>query len=185
MKTLLSIFVLLSPLFVMAAGDHHAEGVPKVVIYQLINVLILFGGLIYFTKDAIITFFSGRKATYLEAAQKSALAREEAEKQFIDIKQRLEQLISTRADAVKKAEMHAEDLKRQILVDANEVTKRIRDEAELTAKLEVRRAQNELRESLVHDSVEAARMVLTKDLGASDQQKLQNDFINNIEVVSR
>lgn len=187
MKSLVNIMILLMPAVVMAAGGGHGhdEGIPKVTIYQLINVVILVGGIIYFTKDGIIQFFSGRKAAYLEAAQKSAFAREQAEKEFVDLKNKIANIDATRADALKKAQEHADEVRKQILAESHEVSKRIRDEAELTAKLEVQRAQKELREQLLKDSLTAARTVLTKDLGANDQQKLQTDFINNIEVVSR
>ncbi len=182
MKIFLNILVLLAPAVVLAAGGHHGEGVPKFVLYQAINVTILVVGLIYFTKDGIVQFFSGRKAAYLEAAQKSAFAREQAEKEFVDIKQKLAHLSETREESLKKAQAHADDLKKQILTEAQEVTKRIRDEAELTTRLEVERAQKELRSQLLKDSVEAARIVLTKDLGAADQAKLQKDFVNNVGV---
>lgn len=182
MKLLLSLFIILTPALVLAAGGHHEEGVPKVVLYQLINVTILVAGLIYFTKDSIVQFFSGRKAVYLEAAQKSAFAREQAEKEFVDIKQKLASLESTREESLKKAQAHADDLKKQILDEAQNVTKRIRDDAELTATLEVQRAQKDLRTQLLKDSVEAARVVLTKDLSSADQQKLQKDFINHVGV---
>lgn len=182
MKVLLNLFVLLVPAAVFAAGGHGGEGVPKAVMYQAINVAILIGGLVYFTKDGIVAFFSGRTSTYLEAAQKSAQAREQAEKDFADIKAKLANLDQTREETLKKAQTQADELKGQILVEAAEVSKRIKSDAELTAKLEVERAQKELRTQLLKDSVEAARIVLTKDLGASDQQKLQKDFINNVGV---
>ncbi|MEN0058911.1 MAG: ATP synthase F0 subunit B, partial [Bdellovibrio sp.] len=143
---------------------------------------ILVGGLVYFTKDAVIQFFSGRKAQYLEAAQKSAFAREQAEKEFVDIKHKLSTLEATREESLRKAQQHSDELKKQIMDEAAEVSKRIREDAELTAKLEVQRAQKELRQQLLQDSLEAARIVLTKDIGASDQQKLQKDFINNVGV---
>ncbi|MNL12602.1 ATP synthase subunit b [compost metagenome] len=184
MKLLLNILILLAPAVLMAAGGEHGAGhneIPKVVIYQFINVVILVGGLIYFTKDGIIQFFSGRKSAYLEAAQKSAFAREQAEKEFVDLKNKIANIDATRADALKKAQEHAEDVRKQILAESQDVSKRIREEAELTARLEIQRAQKELREQLLKDSLSAARTVLTKDLGANDQQKLQNEFINNIE----
>ena len=76
-------------------------------------------------------------------------------------------------------------MKKQITEEAAQVSKRIKEEAELTAKLEVQRAQRDLRSQLLNDSVEAARIVLTKDIGSSDQQKLQKEFINHIEVTNR
>lgn len=188
MKALINLLILLAPVIVLAAGaehggDHHAIEIPKSVIYQVINVVILLGGLVYFTKDSIISLFAGRKSAYLEAAQKSAFAREQAEKEFVDIKNKLANLDNTRQEEINKAKAHADDLKKQIIEEADLVAKRIKDEAEMTAKLEVQRAQRDLRHQLLSDSVEAARIVLTKDIGASDQQKLQNEFINHIEVV--
>lgn len=182
MKLILNLMVLLAPAVVLAAGGHHGEGIPKAVMYQAINVVILVAGLIYFTKDGIISFFAGRKTAYLEAAQKSAFAREQAEKEFVDIKSKLANLDQTREENLRKAQAHAEDLKKQILDEAADVSKRIQNDAELTVKLEVQRAQKELRSQLLKDSVEAARIVLTKDLGSSDQQKLQKEFINNVGV---
>lgn len=183
MKLLLNLFIIMAPaiVFASAEGGHH-EGVPKSVLYQFINISILIVGLVYFTKDAIIQFFAGRKTAYLEAAQKSAFAREQAEKEFVDIKHRLQTLETTRHESLHKATAHSDDLRKQILDEANLVSKRIREEAELTAKLEIQRAHKELRTQLLKDSMEAARVVLTKDLGSSDQQKLQNDFINNVGV---
>ncbi|MBV2168995.1 MAG: ATP synthase F0 subunit B [Bdellovibrio sp.] len=183
MKLLANLFILLAPAVVLASGgEHHDAGIPKAVIYQLINITILIAGIVYFTKDGIVSFFAGRKTAYLEAAQKSAFAREQAEKEFVDIKNKLATLEATREESLQKAKAHADDLKKQILGEASDVSKRIRDDAELTVKLEVQRAQKELRSQLLKDSVEAARVVLTKDLGSSDQQKLQKDFINHVGV---
>lgn len=188
MKVIVNLLILLAPALALAAehgGGHHDIEVPKTVIYQVINVVILVGGLIYFTKDGIVAFFAGRKTAYLEAAQKSAFAREQAEKEFVDIKNKIANLDNTRQEQLKKAKDHAEDLKKQITEEAAQVSKRIKEEAELTAKLEVQRAQRDLRSQLLNDSVEAARIVLTKDIGSSDQQKLQKEFINHIEVTNR
>ena len=71
-------------------GGHHAEGIPTVVIYQVINVSILFAGLFYYTKDGAIQFFASRRSDYVSAAKKSAIAREEAEKQFMTSKTKLQ-----------------------------------------------------------------------------------------------
>lgn len=185
MKVLANLLILTLPALAFAAGGHHDEGIPKAVWYQIVNVLILVGGITYFTKDAIVSFFSGRKTEFVSAAAKSALAREEAERQFVDIKNKLAAIDTTRAETLKKAEAHAADLKKQIADEANEVTRRIREEAALTARLEGERAQRELRQNLLKDSVQAAQIVLSKDIGAADHQKLQKEFIKDIDGVSR
>ncbi|MGE5086957.1 MAG: hypothetical protein ACM3MG_11695, partial [Bacillota bacterium] len=107
MKVIVNLLILLAPAIVFANspehGAEHAIEVPKSVMYQAINVAILIVGLIYFTKDGIVSFFGGRKAAYLEAAQKSAFAREQAEREFVDIKTKIANLDSTRAEQVAKA----------------------------------------------------------------------------------
>ncbi len=188
MKTVLAFVLAFLPAAVFAAtaehgGGHQPEGIPTVVIYQVINVTILLAGLIYFTKDGVIQFFASRRTEYVSAAKKSATTREEAEKQFLDIKNKIAHLAATEADAIAKAKAHAEEIKAQILAESKEVSARIRSEAALTAQLETKKAQKELREQLLKDSVEAARMVLSKDIGSNDHQKLQGDFAKSIEVV--
>ncbi len=108
MKLFFYVLMILSPAVGSAAAaehghDAHAIEVPKVVLYQLINVVILVAGLVYFTKDSIVSFFAQRKTAYLEAAQKSAFAREQAEREFVDIKSKISQLTATRTESLKKS----------------------------------------------------------------------------------
>jgi F-type H+-transporting ATPase subunit b len=187
MKRFIPALIVLLPVLAFAA-EHggeaaHEGGVPKVVLYQAINIIILIAGLVYYTKDATIQFFKDRRATYVTAAHKSAVAREEAEKQFRDIKHKIDQLDLTEADSLAKARAHAEEIKQQLLAEAKEVSTRIREEAQLTVQLETKKAQRELREQLLKDSMEAARAVLAKDIGGNDHQKLQGDFVKSIEVL--
>lgn len=188
MKRSLAAILALLPAVALAAaaeqgGSHHAEGIPTVIIYQVINVVILVAGLIYYTKDGIVQSFAERRAAYVSAAKKSAIAREEAELQFLGIKNKIAHLEATEADAIVKAKTHAEEIKAQILIESKNVSARIRSDAALTAQLETKKAQKELREQLLKDSVEAARTALSRDIGSNDHQKLQGDFIKNIEVV--
>lgn len=188
MKLFTSLLIIMLPVLALAAESESTaavEHVPTVVYYQILNVVILVAGLIYFTKDGIVQFFAGRKSTYLEAAQKSAFAREAAEREFVDVQNKLQQLEKNHEQSLQKAHVHAEELRKQIAAEGVDVSRRIREEAHLTAQLEVQRARRDLREQLLTDSVSAARMVLTKDIAAADQQKLQNEFIKNIEVAPR
>lgn len=182
MKVVITLALILTPQLVLAAGGHDGEGVPGFVKYQVINLIILFGILVYFTKDSVIQFFGERKAQYLEAAKKSAEARNKAEQEFADVKSKLASLEKTKDETIHRAQTQAAELKVQMMADATQVVQRIKDEAALTVRLEVERAQRELRQQLLKDSVEAARIVLTKDVSNSDQEKLQKEFINNVGV---
>ena len=180
---LLKILILSFPLIASAAGGGHGGGgIPGVIIYQVINLSILIGIIIYFTKDSIKSFFASRNSEYLEAAKKSASARAEAEKQLQETKEKIANLDRSREETLSKAIAQAEDLKKQIAAEAEGLSRRIKEDANLTVNLEVQRAMSELRAKLLSDSIEAARVVMTKDLGSNDQQKLQKDFIKNIGV---
>ncbi len=184
MARFVSFILILLPIFAFAAehgAEHHAEGVPKVVLYQFINVAILVVGLFYYAKDPIIQFFSNKHSSYILAAQKSAAAREQAEKQFLEIKNKIDHLAKNEADSLARARAHAEEMKQQILAEAKEVSARIQADAQMTVQLETKKAERELREQLLKDAVQAAHLVLAKDIGSQDHQKLQGDFTKSIE----
>lgn len=188
MKHFMGLLILLGPVIAVASGAehgsaHHDIEIPKSVIYQAINVGILVVGLVYLLKDDMVTFFKVRQETYLQAAQRAAFAREQAEREFQDLKNKIAELEKTRELQLQKAKAHADEITSQIATEANQVTMRIKSEAELTARLEIQRAQRDLRNQLLTDSVAAAHTVLSKDIGSADHLKLQNEFINHIEVV--
>jgi len=158
--------------------------VPKVVLYQAINVIILFAGLAYFLKGMIVKFYGERRQNYLAAAEKAKAARDEAEKEFLAIKHKLDQLAETVDESLSRARAEAADMKKQLINDAKELAARIKHEAEETAKIEVQKAQTHLREQLLKDAVAAAKTVLSKDIGSADHQKLQSEFVNKVQAVN-
>jgi len=188
MKKGLAFLLVLGASCAFAAGGHGEHGgevhVPKTVLYQAINVAILFGGLYYFLKGAIVKVYADRKAAYLAAAQKSQSAREEAEKQFADIKQKLTQLEASKEESLERAKAEAAEMKHALLKEAQETASRIKHEAEMTAKIEVQKAQAQLREQLLKDAVDTAKTVLSKDIGSADHQKLQSEFVNKVQAVN-
>lgn len=189
MKKLFLFLLVFGTSAAFAAGGHGTDHggpveVPKVVLYQVINVLILFGGLFYFLKGAIVKFYAERKSGYLAAAEKSQASREQAEKQYLEIQHKLNQLQATQDDSVARAKAEAADMKQSLVKEAQEVAARIKREAEQTAKIEIQKAQTQLREQLLKDSLTAAKAVLSKDLGSADHQKLQNEFVNKVQAVN-
>ena len=100
----------------------------------------------------------------------------------MQIQTRLSKLESTADESISRARAEAADMKRQMVADAEALSKRLREEAASAAKLEVERAKNELRETLIHESLEAARTQLSSKVTAEDHKRLQSDFIQNIQA---
>ncbi|HPI40257.1 MAG TPA: ATP synthase F0 subunit B [Pseudobdellovibrionaceae bacterium] len=169
----------------LAAGAHGAsEGIPvKTIIYQLINVAILFGALIYWTKDKVIQFFFNRQTSYQEAYKKTKSAREDAEKNLEDIKFRIQDLQTNKGDSIIRAQKESEVEKERLLKEAQEKALRIKKETHNTIEVEYSKAKNDIRNQLIEDSMKQARILLSKDIGAQDHQKLQSGFAAHIEEV--
>lgn len=185
MKKLIYFMLFIAPTFAFAAGGGHGEGIPEAVKYQAINILILIGGIIYFAKGAVVDFYQTRQTEYMQAAQKSAKARQDAEANLVDVKVKLEELVGKKNETITMAHSQADETKKQLIAEAAQLSQRIKAEAELTAKLEIQKAEKALREQLIHDSFEIARQVLAKDISSQDHAGLQSAFSKNIEGAAK
>lgn len=168
---------------------HHDEGltdaVLKTVIYQAINVGLIIVGLVYFLRAKVRQFFVDKKATYVAAAEKAKVARQAAEDERMQIQVQLNKLISTADESVSRAKTEAADMKLQLLAEAQALSKRIREEAAATARLEVEKARNHLREELLKESFSIAQSQMNSKVSSDDHARLQGEFINNIQAVQR
>lgn len=170
--------------FALAEGGSHQAGIPHSVYWQTLNLVILFGGLIYFIKDTLKKLFSDRQKTFVETAQKSKKAEEEAEKQLLDIKHKLDMLNSTKEESLARAKAEAVDHKKNLMQEAQTVAERIKKETKESVRLEGQRAFNQLKKQTIEESIAMSRKVLVTDIGAQDHQKLQNDFSKNLSGVN-
>lgn len=184
LKTFLtSIFLIESAL--AAGGGHDAGYIPGwSIFWQAFNLSIVVAIIYFATRKTAVEFFKQRQESFLVSAKKAEEAKVAAEKQLLDIKHKLERLSSNYEETLARAQAEAADLRKQLINEAQEQAKRIREEAHITIKIESQRAQRELHEKFVRETVEMARQVLSKDIGSADHQKLQTDFTKNIEAVS-
>ena len=192
MKYFLSVIFTLSSLAAWAQehGGHGEEGghdgIPtKIIIYQTINVVLLIIGMIYFLREPLKKYFQERRSLFLSEAKKAEAARKAAEQERMDIQVRLSKLESTADESIERARAEAADMKKQLIAEAEALSKRIREEAQEAARLEAEKAKNQIREALIKESLETARTQLTARVTPEDHQRLQSHFINNIQAVQK
>jgi F-type H+-transporting ATPase subunit b len=167
------------------AIEHHETGIPTATIFwQAFNLFFVILIVIYATRKSLPEFYRQRQAGYVASAKKAEQAQFEAEKHLLDIKHKLEHLNTSYDESVARAHAEAADLRKQLIADAQEQARRVRTEAEITVKVEMQKAQRDLREHFVKDSISMARKVLSQDIASADHQKLQTEFTKNIEAVS-
>ena len=186
-KTFLILILSASTAFAAEGGHEHGhEGIPWMTIfYQALNVSMMFGGLFYFLKDGVKAHFQGKKQEFLSAFEKADSARKSAEAEKLQIEVKLSKLDSTLDETIQRARKEAAEMKLQIIQDAKEIAKRIRDEAAQSVQTEIVKAKNQLRDYLVRESIQGARKQLGTKVSTEDHQRLQSEFVAGLQVVQK
>lgn len=179
-------FILLTSALLFAAdgeGAEHAEGIPRVVLYQTINFLLFVGILYYFLRKLVRDHFKGRHESFHAALTKAQAARKDAEARRQEIQERLDRLEASAAENLQAARKEAEALRTKILAEAQELSQHVRTEAQKTAEHEIQRAKTELREELLSSAVQNAKKILSENTSEADQKRLQSEFVEKIQAV--
>lgn len=185
MNKYIALFSLLvvSSLAFANAEEHASNEIPKVVFWQAVNLIILFVGLFYATKGHIVNLFKTRRETFLNAAEKSQKVKQEAEKTYLEIKNKLDTLKINETESIQRAKADALVLKEKMLHEAKEISDKAIVDAQSTIKMELNKAKNKLRDELISESFSIAKNNLTKDISITDHARLQGEMVNKIEVV--
>jgi len=188
-KTLLLVLVtlLLADLAVAEeAGEaaHHAVEIPTSLTFQFINFVLYAALLVWFLRKPVKNYFADRESAFNQALVKAKHAKEEAEKNKREVADRLAKLQSSADQSVREAKADAETLKAKIIAEAQDMAKRMREEAQRSATMEIERAKNELREDLLNQSVALSKKILSEKMAEPDQKRLQTEFVDKIGVRS-
>lgn len=186
MKHYLFLSILLLSVSAFASGDAHGthgEIPTKTILFQSINVTIMFIGLIYFLRKPVKDYFKSKKELYLSFAEKALALRSAAESEHQEIHVKLTKLESTSEESISRARAEAADLKKQLIMEAQTISSRIKSEAENAAKVEIEKAKNMIRQELIKESVNMTRQQISTKVSEDDHKRLQGDFIDSIQAV--
>lgn len=166
-------------------GGHGHGGIPwSTIVFQLVNLIVIIGGLYYYLKKPISDYFENRKNSYILAASRAQQIKEEAEKRHEEIRSRLTKLESTASDSVEKAKADAEAYRVKLLNDGKEIASKIKEEAQKTVEIEVQQGIIHLKEEIISLAIQGAREVLQKEIKSNDQERLQDEFSKKIQAAN-
>lgn len=170
-----------------ASGAHDAHGPVSIPWHSLFVQAFNFGFLLlllgYFLRKTVKAHFANRAAEYTQLVQKAEAAKAEAERTRATIQERLSKLESTADEAASKAKSDAAELKMRMMAEGKALSNKIEVEAQRSIAVELEKAKTELREELLGKALEAAGEKLQKNLSSTEQKKLQNEFVEKIQVV--
>jgi F-type H+-transporting ATPase subunit b len=84
---------------------------------------------------------------------------------------------------LERAKAEAADLRSQIISEAKSISQRLREETNRAVQAEIYKAQKEIRETLVTESLKAAHKALNEQVNDDQHKKLENEFVEKIQVV--
>ncbi|MGE3973101.1 MAG: hypothetical protein AB7F59_01095 [Bdellovibrionales bacterium] len=187
MRSPLSLFALLFSEVVFAAGGgQHAPvptEVPRVVLFQALNLGILLLILGYIVVPKVKAHFQARRDEYFKTVREMEALKIQAEKQRQDLKERLHRLQSTANESFEKSKKDAVVLQAKLIEESREQAEKMKSEATKTISAEAYRAVQALRSEVIANSIQQAREKIQSQIKEVDQKRLQKEFAEKIRVL--
>lgn len=187
-KLVLIFAMLLSMVAAASGGDHHGaphEGIPAVFYYQILNFSALLILIYFLVRKKVAHALLTKKADFLEKQSHAARAKAEALSKKNEIQARLATLLSQSEQSRVNAKTEAELLRAKLISDAQETEARLIKEASKAEATERLKAQVRLRDKLITESIASARENVKKSLATQDLERLQIDFVEKIQAVTK
>lgn len=178
----LSASLLLIPAVVLAAGGSHADSgvLLKDFLYRIFNFALMVGLLVYFVAKPIRNGLRARREAIEKMLADAQEARAAAEAKHREYSEKLakatEEIAQIRVAIKREGELERD----RILLSAREMATKIEQEAENKAAGLVTKARAELREEAARLAVNMAAELLQKQVNASDQQRLVDEYMQKV-----
>ena len=173
---------MLLPAVAFAAGADHQDSVVilKDFIWRCVNFAVMVGLLAYFVSKPIRNGLQNRRAEIEKTLADAAAARDAAEAKARDYQDKLAKAAGE-IESIYAAIRREGELERdRILASAREMSAKIEQEADAKAASAVARARTELRAEAARLAVELAEELLTKNVTATDQKRLVDEYMQKV-----
>jgi F-type H+-transporting ATPase subunit b len=165
-------------------NPHEAHGLPwkELLIPQFVNFTIFISLLVYFLRKPLADHFSGKNVEFEEMKKKAEQYKAHAEEKNHEVRAQLKELESSANSSLASAKAESQALKEKIISEAQSMAKKITEETGAMAHFELLRAVATLKQELVVNSTKMAEATLSGKANEQIQSKLNEDFINKIQV---
>ena len=174
--------VLLCTAPALAAGAGESGTSPGMKFFwEVLNLAILVGAIIYLGRRGIRDFFTDRRTGIRNELDQAAQLLSDAEDRYATweaklagLDEELQKIRETEQRRVKQERTH-------ILEEARLNAQRIAENATAQVERELRRAEEELRKEASELAVEMAARFLNEQVGDDDRKRLMDEFIARVE----
>ena len=151
------------------------------VVKHALNLVLLIGVLIYFTKDAFLNFLKSRKEKLTSEIDQAKNAIQEAKLKHEEYSKKLDNIsneINSLKDSVKK---QGEVEKEELIKQAKSSSELMKKELKETIQLETSKAKEDIQNEVVNSSITIAEKLIKEGIKESYTSDSVDNFINMIE----
>ena len=165
-----------------AGGEHHADGgvLLKDFLYRVLNFGIVVAILVYFLTKPMKKGLAGRREDIEKALAEAKQAKDQAEAKFAEYDQKLTQATEEIAEISDAIRREGELEKQKIIENAKAMAKKIEEDAEKAAELEVAKARAALQREAVQLAVGVAENLLKKNFTKEDDTRLIDEYMKKV-----
>ncbi|MBQ7456440.1 MAG: ATP synthase F0 subunit B [Desulfovibrio sp.] len=148
--------------------------------YRVVNFILFFGILWYFTGKLIKKYFKGRRQSIQDTFDSLEERRAQAQKKLDEVESHIQNLEAERKAILDESRAQAEALKETIIEDAKRQAAQIVEQARLTAENEGRSILSQIRSTMADEIVDAAEKLLRENLGSAEHKKLITNSLSKV-----
>lgn len=189
LKNITKIFFFFSVLLIASlalAGEAHGEHAsPNIteLIGLAINVIVLFGVVIYFAKGPLAKMMKERRAEAEKMFKETKKVRDAAESKLQEYTQKLDGLNDEIKRLEKEFREEGERERERVIKSAEQAAEKMVADAEAAATQELRKIQRELTEKAANMAVTIAAKLVRENINEDDRRKLISEYIDEINKV--
>ena len=150
---------------------------------SLVNLAIFLGIIIYFAGPKIQDYFRDRAERLQSEIKEAKRLREEAQAKLDEYQSRLDKLEDERQQLMDDYHKQGEREKEKLVADAKRQIEKMRNDAELVIKQEVRRAVASIEQQAVDLAVDVARKSLEKKVDGRVQNELVSQYVDDLKTM--
>ena len=154
---------------------------PGLFIWTILTFLILFFVLSKFAWKPLLTLLESRENAIKSSLEDTEKAKQELERLNTESEAIISEARSEAQSIRVEAKSAAEKIKADIMAQAGEDAKKLRDETEKQIQVEKDKAISEIREEVVGLTIAVAEKVIRKNLSKVDNQELIEDSLKNLK----
>ncbi|SVA46232.1 uncharacterized protein METZ01_LOCUS99086, partial [marine metagenome] len=147
----------------------------------ILTFLILFFVLSKFAWKPLLTLLESRENTIKSSLEDAEKAKQELERLNTESEAIISEARSEAQSIRVEAKSAAEKIKADIMAQAGEDAKKLRDETEKQIQVEKDKAISEVRQEVVGLAITVAEKVIRKNLSKEDNQDLIEDSLKNLK----